>query len=302
MSAKATVGTCAQCDATDKLIMPLHGDNGGPLTCIQCGLAWHAKYGRRRKLGRIVTKAIKAFFDAGGAYHDVDRLRLAASGVFFSSWDADTIGADVGDITTELLEATIRLTHPDKHPVERQEAAQRVTQELLALKPFVFPAPKKKPAEPQRNASEVVQCSPAKEPLRIEYPCELCADTVPYFYCNTCKTKWQGIQDKERERERVKRQKQYARRRQLEIFRRGALKCTVCGTEFKGKRKGARYCSAACRQRAHRERVTANELRAGEHVNSRHAECAANTASRRLAHRDDAGEHHHVLDDVQEGA
>lgn len=275
MSAKATVGTCKECYGEDKLLNPLYGDNGGPLTCIPCGIAWHAKHHWRRKLGRIVAKAMKAFFEAGGTSGNIDRLKLAAWGYPLSTWEADTIGADVGDITTELLEATIRLTHPDRHPIERQEAAQRVTQELLALKPFVFPAPKKKPPEPQRNASEMAPRVVIKEPLRIEYPCELCTDTVPYFYCNKCKAKWDGIRDKERERERAKRQKQYKRRRQLEIFRRGVLKCDVCGTEFKGKRKDARYCSPACRQKAHRERVTGNEITTGGKINSRHAEAAA---------------------------
>jgi hypothetical protein len=33
------------------------------------------------------------------------------------------------------------------------------------------------------------------------------------------------------------------------------VKCEVCGSEFKA-RSGAKYCSAACRQKAYRQRVT----------------------------------------------
>ncbi len=85
-------------------------------------------------------------------------MKLAAGGIF-EDWgidlvgyvNADTIGAEVGDITAELLADTIELTHPDKHPPEREEKAKRVTQELLALKPFVFPAPKPEPLKPQKR-------------------------------------------------------------------------------------------------------------------------------------------------------
>ena len=58
--------------------------------------------------------------------------------------------ADI-ELTSELLADALRLTHPDCHPPERQELAHRVTQGLLALQPFVFPASKpklKKPAKP----------------------------------------------------------------------------------------------------------------------------------------------------------
>jgi hypothetical protein len=38
-------------------------------------------------------------------------------------------------------------------------------------------------------------------------------------------------------------------------------RCIACGTAFKGKRKDAQHCSAACRQRAHRSRHGAPEAR-----------------------------------------
>ncbi len=273
----ATVGTCCKCNRANELLVPLYGNKGGPLTCLTCGAEWHGKYNRRRKLGRIVTKAIKAYFAAGGNWKDIDRLKLSAAGVSLYAWETDTIGAEIGDITTELLDATIRLTHPDKHPAERQEAAHRVTQYLVALKPFTFPAPKEKPPEAPtpRNGSIEGPRAPTEKPLRAEYPCEICVDEVPYNYCKECTAEWDRRQQRGREIERKKRHKQYARRRQLQLYRRGATKCSVCGGEFKSKRKDARYCSAACRQRAHRNRVTDKALPKAGKLDSRHAVAAA---------------------------
>lgn len=265
----ATIGQCRRCDQPNQLLVPLHGEKGGPLTCMSCGIDWHAEHGRRRKMGRIVTKAIKAYFNAGGAWADIDRLKLAASGIIFGSGEADTIGADVGDITTELLEAAIRLTHPDKHPPERREAANQVTQELVALKPFVFPAPKKAPPLSPSDSYSTAPRAPVKDPLRIEYPCELCVDTVPYYYCAMCKATWNSLLDKEREQRNAKQRKRYARR---QTFRRGLIHtCAVCSGRFNGKRKDAKYCSASCRQQAHRERVTDKSRRAGGTSSSCHA-------------------------------
>jgi hypothetical protein len=275
MSGRATVGTCCNCSGANKLLAHLHGDKGGPLTCMPCGIEWHAKYGRRRKLGRIVIKAIRAYLDAGGAWSDLDRLKLAAGGIVFSSGEADAIGVEIGDITTELLEAAVRLTHPDRHPKERQESAQQVTQELLALKPFTFPAPEKAPPPETRNSYKKVPSGTAENPLRITYPCELCADQVPYFYCNSCRAEWEKRRNKEREIDLAKQRKWRARRRERQLFRRAAAKCAVCGPEFKGKRKDARYCSAACRQRLHRDRVTDNQLAKAGKYDIRHAEAAA---------------------------
>ena len=91
--------------------------------------------------------------------------------------DADTIGAEIGDITSELLEDVLKLCHPDKHPAERKQLADRVTQELLALKPFVFPAPKPRPEPPEpRDGSLWDFQKPTKDPLRLTYPCADCAD------------------------------------------------------------------------------------------------------------------------------
>jgi hypothetical protein len=147
-----TATNCAGCGKHSVLI-PLHGGKGGPLRCPLCVGMWNAEHGRRRRTGRIVIRAIRAFLDAGGKYNDIDKLRLSATTADIGWFEIDPLGymdgiarldgADV-DLTSELLVDALRLAHPDHHPPERKELAQRVTQGLLALQPFVFPAPKPK--------------------------------------------------------------------------------------------------------------------------------------------------------------
>lgn len=255
------MGTCPNCRKPG-FVMPLHGEMGGPEMCLQCGLDWHAKHSRRRKFGRIVVKAMKLYSANGGRYDDFDKLKLSAFGFDVLQLGGDSIGAKVGDITSELLADILQLTHPDHHPPERQDLAKRVTQDLLALKPFVFPAPKPKPAKPitpkPRDASANVPQDKVKEALRPPpYPCGLCADTVPYYYCKPCLAEYEKRKRKERDRENEKQRRRYARRQQRRRrFRKPTLCATGCGQSVEAKREDARYCSAACRQRGHRHRVT----------------------------------------------
>ena len=257
MTAQMYVGTCSKCERPNILVGPLHGEKGGPPFCVRCGCDWNAKHSRKRKLGRIVIKAMKAYMKEGGGWMDLDRLRLTAMGGDFFSDESDTIGADVGDITLELLEATIRLTHPDKHPPERQETATQVTKKLNALKPYVFPEPKPDPKPEVSNTSSKCARVTKTKPSQPSYPCELCINTVPYYYCTTCKAKWEEIHRKERERRNAKQRNYYARLKVIRQWRTPPTVCLSCGEEFRGKRKDAKYCSAKCRQKAHREkRVT----------------------------------------------
>jgi hypothetical protein len=266
---------CPGCGEFSFLI-PLHGGKGGPLRCPLCVGAWNAEHGRKRRTGRILIRAIKAFQDAGGTIRDLDKLK---NSVLFGDVDlgfdvpevtdplgymadiARLDGADV-DLTSELLADVLRLTHPDHHPPERQELAHQVTQGLLALQPFVFPAPKPKPTVPTsepRDESFKVPRVTLKEPLR--YPCSDCADTVPHFYCDACKAEWNKRREKECQRQNARQRAQYARRK----ARRWKSKaCEACGIAFKvsggsgkGKRADARFCSAKCRQKAHRKTITA---------------------------------------------
>jgi len=254
-------GHCEGCGETSWLL-PLHGPKGGPLRCFKCAGAWNAEYGKCRKAGRVVIKALKVFFDAGGEFSDVERLRLAASGsnLSFMGSTTDTIGTEVGDLTAELLADILKLCHPDRHPPERKELATRITQELLALKPFVFPAPKPEPAQPC-DASSNRRSDDLNKPSQPAYPCEDCADTVPYFYCNACKARYDEIQAKKREADERERQaknarqrERYFRHKQVKAFRTKPTFCACCAEPFKPKRTDALYCSAACRQRAYLKR------------------------------------------------
>jgi hypothetical protein len=252
-------GCCAICSKHDYL-MPLHGDKGGPGCCLLCMGAWHAEHGRRIRLGRIVIRAIAAYLDGGGKWEDLDKLKLSAGTSGLIDLDplgymADTAGTagEIVELTSELLADAIRLVHPDLHPPERRELAKRVTQGLLALQPFVFPAPKPEPAivhssEPRNGSSSGPELTRRGA---VTYPCKECADSIPYFYCDPCRTEFDNRNQKELDRA-------SARRRALRAERKASRSTLcACGVKFKGKRTDARFCSDACRQRAHRKSVTA---------------------------------------------
>lgn len=259
-----TEGECEGCWRSAVVLTPLHGpEKGGPLRCYVCAGAWQAEHGRKRRMGRVVIRAIKAFTDGGGSWDDVDKLKITAAGHgLFEGFDplgymAET--AAMADetvlLTSELLADALRLTHPDAHPPERQEIANRVTQQLLALQPFVFPAVKPEPPVPPDKASHVtpswqVPNRTAVEPLR-RYPCTECASAAPMYYCTACRAEYDR---RHREELAAINAKRKARRIKARQARRKP--CAICGNEFRGKRKDARYCSPACRQRAHRKAVT----------------------------------------------
>ena len=252
---------CKKC-GEHTLLLPLHGDKGGPEFCPICAGKWHAEHTRRRKWGRIIIKAMKFYEREGGSWQDFDKMKIAAIaegwGIDPLGYGPDTIGSEVGDITAELLADTIQLTHPDKHPPERRDLAKRVTQELLALKPFVFPAPKEKPTPMPRDGKSKRRRAPIKEPSQTPaYPCSECADSVPYYYCTPCKAEHDKRRREERERENAKQREQYARRQQWRRRSRSPSKCAECETEFEAKRKDSKYCSHVCRQAAYRRRKSA---------------------------------------------
>jgi hypothetical protein len=260
---------CAICEKHDYL-MQLHGDKGGPWCCIVCRGKWHAEHGRRRRLGRIVIRAMAAYMDGGGKWDDIDKLKLSAmsagSDAFFNldplgymSDTAKTTG-EVVDLTSELLADAIKIAHPDLHPPERQELAHRVAQGLLALVPFTFPASKPKPPKPKAPGPKA--SATPDEPPGLSYPCKDCADTRPMYYCAACKAEWDKRQDEEAERERAKRHAWYARRKAHRECLKSLMPPTICpcGAEFKGRRTDARFCSDVCRQRAHRKAVTDKTL------------------------------------------
>jgi hypothetical protein len=238
---RLSLGHCVKCGGGQKLVGPLHLEKGGPIFCLPCGTEWHAQQARDRKQHQRVLQA----FGFGASY------------------------AGPQELTLELLEEAVRLTHPDKHPPERAEQATRVTAELLALKPYVLPKP---PPPPPSNTSATnapwqhqrsVTPTPESDERarRLEEwmkrirPCEICRETVPYYYCDACKEWHEARQREKRERDNKKRERDNNLQRARRAWRRHLRppgRCAACGTAFKGKRKDARYCSAACRQRAHR--------------------------------------------------
>jgi hypothetical protein len=165
------------------------------------------------------------------------------------------------ELTSELLTDVLRLTHPDHHPPERRELAERVTKGLLAIQPFVFPSPKPKPVAPRQTEStsrdnrDGHRTKPSSDG-KPKYPCTGCADTTPYFYCAACRTEYEKREQEEFERRTAKQRAEYKQRRQEKLAGRSLPKCESCGTEFKRTRSDARYCSNTCRQRAHRQSVT----------------------------------------------
>lgn len=104
---------CVQC-GSDQYIGRLHGDKGGPTVCAPCGTNIHVEIGRQRKAHESLLNG----FGFGRSHAEPDELTL------------------------ELLNDAISLTHPDKQPAERADMAQRVTAGLLALRPSVKPARK----------------------------------------------------------------------------------------------------------------------------------------------------------------
>jgi hypothetical protein len=255
---------CTKCGKRD-YCLPLHGERGGPFCCLICIGKWDAEHNPRRKARRTLIRAMKAYSSVGGSLHgsDFDALKLTAAlgGLLYVS-GYDDPETEFGDITSELLTAALALTHPDRHPPERQTEAKRVTQELSALKPFVFPAPEPKPPPKPSDASSNHTRREINDPSPPPYPCEDCCDTVPSLYCDACRTRWDKEQEAKREKDRQKqleknaaqRSRYAARKRHWADYYARPIACATCSKEFKPKRRDTKYCSAACRQRAYMKR------------------------------------------------
>ena len=261
-----SIAACEKC-RENTYVTPLHDEEGGRLFCPICAGYWHAEQTRRRKAGRVVIRAMELYLDKGGKYDDLKKLALCTNDLGHGwarniiGYEVGSMGTEVGDMTSELLMDTIELCHPDKHPPERRDLATRVTQELLVLKPFVFPAPKAKPPptlkprDDKLKSHRVTVKEASQEPA---YPCGECADTVPYYYCTPCKTEYDKRRREERERENAKQREQYARRQRWRRASRPPKMCARCETKFEPKRKDAKYCSHVCRQGAYRRRGRAD--------------------------------------------
>jgi hypothetical protein len=112
--------------------------------------------------------------------------------------------------------------------------------------------------EDLKQARKRIEDYEAERDNKPRFPCIDCAGAVPRDYCDVCRIEWEKRQEAETEAERAKWRKQYAQRRRLAKARKLAAssfsspKCESCGKPIKSKRDDARFCSARCRQRAHR--------------------------------------------------
>jgi hypothetical protein len=204
-----------------------------------------------------------AYLNAGGSITDFQKHSVVAAGWggLVAGYETDVIGAELGDITTELLIDAIQLTHPDRHPSERRALAQRVTAELLALQPFTFPAPRPAAHAPPATTEPTVTAnnngahSTTTQPLRSTYPCADCADAIPYDYCTACRTEWTRRFRAQAQQENAKRRAWYQRRK---LAKRRAAPPRFCLQCHRGiaatRRTDVQYCSEKCRVMAHRRR------------------------------------------------
>jgi hypothetical protein len=251
-----TVAACRECGKTT-YVEPLHGERGGPPYCPICAGAWHAEHGRKRRAARTLIKVMRAYEEAGGRLHgeEFDQLMLASNPFGFAIYDDDTRAAadEFRDLSTELLAATLALTHPDKHPSERKAEAQRVTSELLMLKPFVFPAPEPEKPKPRKPPTEPESNPSSSQSWRKTYPCEDCRDAIPLDYCNACRAEFEKREQAKYEARTARQRAEYKRRKQRVLANRGPKQCQTCGAKFTRMRTDARYCCDTCHKRAHRK-------------------------------------------------
>src|SRR5262245_1786259 len=104
--------------------------------------------------------------------------------------------------------------HPDKHPPERRELAKRVTAELLALKPFAFPAPQPEPRPEPKERPSPLRDADITSPRLPSFPCAECAYTIPLYYCTACRTEWEDRQHQKDDRLRARQRELYKRRQE----------------------------------------------------------------------------------------
>jgi hypothetical protein len=125
----------------------------------------------------------------------------------------------------------IKIAHPDHHPPERRELARRVTEGLLALQPFTFPAPKAKSAAPPAPAGPALKLFSEKV-KRKAFPCSECADTTPWYYCRDCRAEWERRKEEKAVGARAKQREQYERRKERRDRWKPATSCAALGQRW----------------------------------------------------------------------
>jgi hypothetical protein len=220
--------TCLRCGVTSAttLVFRLHGEKGGPLVCPKCVERIERDYSTRKRA-----------------------MDLAA----FDEWGMGPPGiaarARPGELTRELIDNALQLTHPDRHAPEQQALATMVTAALAALRPYVRSVPK---SEPVATDTRQYQPTAAGKPL-ITFPCRDCFTLDPLYYCDECRQRWEAVQRQKLDAENAKRRERRARKR-----RHQRQTCVVCREPFYGKRRDAKTCSSRCRVRLHRITVASD--------------------------------------------
>jgi hypothetical protein len=215
---------CVNCGCRT-LVFRLRGEKGGPIVCPKCAGIIDEIYGPRHR--RVI--------DLPGDYVPGGPAKTRP-----------------GELTLEVINAAVKLAHPDRHGPERLELATCVTAALTALRPYARSTPK--PPEPPAIVPDKWP-SPretAKKSLHLGFPCRNCIELASLYYRDSCRHEWDKRWQQERDAENGKRQQRRARKRA-----RQPAKTCVCGRNFHGKRMDGKYCSNACRQRAHRRRGAA---------------------------------------------
>jgi hypothetical protein len=211
---------CSRCQSTT-LVFRLHGDKGGPIVCLQCAEWIDRVWGRKQR---------RMLEDLG--------LTAARNNV------------RPGEVTQELIDDIIRLTHPDRHGPEQLALATRVTAALNALRPYVRSAPKPEP-KPETPPGSWPAITARKDLL--SGICQECIELPPSLLCDTCRAQWEDRREQERKAEAEKARRRRARKRAIKWQKGPPVLCRVCGGQLvKPRRTDVRYCSDRCRQRAHR--------------------------------------------------
>ncbi len=229
---------CVNC-GTDQLVTRLHRERGGPMVCPKCNDRILLEISRERK-------AQEAIFSAFGQ----DSLEVLGS----------NNGHPESQLSLELLDDILSLVHPDKHPPERASLAHRVTVELLAHRATVEvlalgqpvksrPASANLPVTGMHRRTAKTSDNTLRKASQFS-PCDDCRVMAPRYYCDDCRQRWARERQAKREKENAAARQRRARKRLL-----WRATCAHCETAFIPKRRDARYCSAACRQKAHRTRT-----------------------------------------------
>ena len=259
------MGACTKC-GQHGYVMPLHDERGGPLFCFMCAGAWHAEHAPRRRRARrhqgVAKSTRRRAADLYG--RDFDELKLAANGMFIVH-EADDVGDDFTRSDVGIAGRHHRADAPRQAPGRAQGGSESRHAGTACAQAVRVPgtAPSRSRQQSRMTLVQVatrrdLTSRPSPPPA---YPCEDCCDVIPMDYCDRCRAQYDKKREEDNEREEKERQRKnerqrerYEVRREHWLARQRPTACATCGEKFEPKRSDAKYCSAACRQRAYVKR------------------------------------------------